>query len=377
MTRSISVWMVALATLALSIALITGPTYAQVGDSQQLTQLRAMLDQRKADVLRLCPLAPRPTPLTGATIHEGSIVDLATSPAGQVAMAAFDQDDNRVLVFPRGLSEGSVAIGIPGAFEAESLKISNDGRFVAWAAGAPPVLTVYDVAEGTAQRLPQITNPCAVQWIGEQLLVRNCPGQVVTLARGEGGFTPVQTVDDDARVSPRISQREAISDQLGESFMRGPDVYPSRAAAEAAGSIVVSSIGSARAPLRVGRDLFVLSNRTSGPATAQENEWISLAPNGPTPRLVRVSDGKELDLRDRACLPDSMAAPPGGSTFAILQGGALIQILDPQTLTVIGTYTLESPWNVPPTKIAYVSKNTILVMTSGSVARYELPPPRR
>jgi hypothetical protein len=358
----------ALAVLALATAWASGPTSPQDLDAQSIHQFQTAYDQQQADVQRLCPLiqsSPKVQP--GASVLKADVADMATNPQGPTALAVLDLNDSRVVVYPLGLSKAPVAIKMLGEFTGGSLKISSDGRYVAWIAGA---LSVYDIAKAKLQEIQPLSRPCADQWIGDELLVRDCPWHLVTLALTEGGgFTPVQTVEDGFRPP----KRHAISDQLGETFMSGSEVFGSRGAAEASGAIVDTPVGFASSPLRVGRDLFVLRTSATGPATAEENEFLFASTDNLAPKLVRVSDAKTLDLRDHTCLPRYMAASPSGATFAMLQGGSLIQVLDPKTLEVIAAFKLDSTWTDAPAQIAYASETTMLVRYSKGVVRYELP----
>jgi hypothetical protein len=164
-----------------------------------------------------------------------------------------------------------------------------------------------------------------------------------------------------------------MSDQLGESFVEGATVYPTRAAAEAAGALVTSPIGSEGQPLRVGRELFVLGLLTSGIATPEDRIEADVRARRASLGLIRMSDRKGIDLHDEDCAPRSMAASPSGSSFAILQGGALVQLIDPRSLIVIGAYRLEGPWDQPPEEIASSADDTLLVMTPTAVWRLTVP----
>lgn len=296
------------------------------------------------------------------------LVDIATSPTGAFALVDFAQtsaDQSKLLIYPRGPSSAPILIPLEGAFLQPSLKISSDGRFIAWVSGSEPVASVYDVVRARTQRLPQAPAPGSDQWIGDELLVRDYTGRIVVFGRGRGGFAPVHA--DRGRFDPRGPPRAAVSDQLGESFMRGEVVYPSRAAAEAAGAVVVPPAGSALAPFRAGGELFVFQGAAGGPPTAEGSDAVRLdAPDAPL-RLVRVSDRKALDLHRRACLPDSMAASPGGTRFAILQAGALVQIIDARTLTLTGAFELDQP----ASRIAFLSDGALLAMTPKQVIRID------
>jgi hypothetical protein len=294
-------------------------------------------------------------------VLKGDVADVDANPLGTVALFDFDGLDGSVFIFPRGPSEPSISVKMQHpAYEDGSLKVSNDGRFVAWVTGVDPFfLTVYDVTEAKSQDLTQVSHPGPVQWIGDELLVED-RFRVVTFRKGDSGFAPVKTVDDDPAIpSP---PPEAVSDQLGESFV-GKEVYPSRAAAEAAGEVVVPARPSDLAPLRVGKELFrgIGAHGTTGAA----------------PFLIRLSDKRRLDLRTDACDPQSMAAAPGGAAFAILQGDGLIQVIDPQTLGVIAAYTLDLPWDQLARKIAYASADLLIVATTKGAVEFRMPATRR
>jgi hypothetical protein len=348
-----------------------------------MAQIRDMAIQAKAKVLSVCPLGMTPPkPSTGTLVYTGvGVAGVATSPTGVVALADLGSSDgsrvlisSRVLIYTQGLSEKPISVPIPGAFLGGSLKVSNDGRFVAWAAGIDRGPTIYDIARARVQELPQTPNPCALQWIGDDLLVRNCPDEEVLFRKGEIEFAPVQTTLD-AREAPHSLSlsRHATSDQLGESFVRGATVYPTMTAAEAAGAIVVSPIGHEAQPLRVGQELFVLGLLTAGVETPKDRMEADLRAGRASVGLIRMSDGRAIDFHDPVCSPRAMAASPSGTTFAILQGRTLLQFIDARTLTVIGSYSLDGPRDQPPEEIEFASDDTLLVMTRTEVRRHIVP----
>jgi hypothetical protein len=358
--------------------------------------LQAEVAELKSKVLSVCKLSPGATPTLPSTkVYEGNgLAGIATSPTGIVALADLgtygDDKGSRVIIYTHGLSADPISVPIPGAFTQYSLKISNDGYYVAWMAGIQQGPTIYDVRVRKSQDLSQTSNPCADQWIGDDLLIHDCPDTMVLFRLGPAGFAPFHTASAAIDLKDHSESREAISDQLGESFIKGGVVYPSREAAEAAGAVVVSPIGAAYPPIRAGQDLFLVSGprfNVPDPVRAKQVEWANARSDGPdkkiivalasrrTPGLVRMSDLRSIDLKNADCYPGAIAVSPNGNAIAILQGGVLIQILDPKTLSVISSFRIDRPWDRPPQEIAYASDDTLLVMTRTDVSRYVVAAP--
>ncbi len=364
-----SVFTTALATSVFLALMSYAPAIAQDADARMYAGLQSAFDETQKVVQRVCPLAPNiSTHPIFVKFGEGT-ADIATTAQGQIALTVLRSGDSHVLIFPAGIQSTPTSLAIDGALVDGSLKLSRDGHFVTWLDAFGP-FHVYDLSEKKLLEVKGVENPCSNQWIGNELWVHDCRRQVViAFHQTDRGFELFRTIDDKLP----STGREAISDQLGESFMRGPEVFTSLAAVEAAGAVVTSPIGSERAPLRVGSELFLLRLTDHGPASAEENRMIDFSSEDAVPKLVRVSDGKTIDLHNRACLPLSMASSPTGAKFAVLQGSSLAQIFDAKTMKPVSSFKLDARFSNAPRRIAFETESVLLVMTNTGVVRYSLP----
>jgi len=286
---------------------------------------------------------PNITPEDLVPQQVGSIdfTEAAVSRTGLIAVVDFDRQ--RVLLF-RDIEQKPIAsTPLGGAFRTTSLKFSTDGHFLSWSDGFQ--LHIFDVVSDTPVKLPYLDS-FEEQWIGDDLLVRahapNFGDRLILMLKHVGnGFMAFNLSVKSSHPNRPYNeefQTLAVSDQFGQSFLRGDKVYasPSEALADGAEPITPSGGNPSLRVYRLGEHLLRVEDDDNFPP-GSTHPWSLVLRNGSSGEVERTAP-----ITQPWCKPLYLTARNDSGSFAMLLGEASVSIINSKDLSKVAYYRLHS-----------------------------------
>ena len=285
-------------------------------------------------------------------LFQGEVVDLVVSPTGVVAIA--DQKNEQAVIFAKGVDHAPLPpISFRGAFAGETMRLSDDGRFVAWSSTTR--LYVFDVI---ANHLVSTTVMSIFddQWIGDDLLFIgsdpndfNHKSTVLMKWDGNGfreqvlstwAFGKETIAPETANAGKPTDESVALSDQFGSSFLSGDNVYRSvtDVLRDGRGFILHRNTIYRDRVYRLGRTLLQLGDNGNYFLANDKAPWLLILRDGRSGKVIQTAP-----VALPWCVPKDIAVTSGGTKFAALVSGTSILIVDASDLVARMVYGLQTP----------------------------------
>jgi hypothetical protein len=303
------------------------------------------------------------------TLYRGMVGDVAVSTEGMVA--AVDLSKSMVLVFAdvRGRNP-SFQIPVGVGFDSDSLKFSEDSRFLSWA--TPYASYVYDLPARKFALTIDNFGEHDSQWIGNDLLLignddDNMNIVTTSLFRWKDGRFQKTVLDTmifgkghmpaGSTVASMPAKDEFVSsDQFGKSFLGRGRVYSDINAAINDRVEIFSHKKSSYkdSVYRIGE--FLLQPSDNGNIFQKpETPWSLVLRDGATAKTL-----KAVPLPMPVCVPSDMAISDDQSEIAVLMGFSVL-VLNPGDLSIKAVYGLDASAVASPKSIALVPDGEFVI----------------